>query len=47
MLYAWRGEDVPGEEAMRGSFEDLCRFFTALHEVAGKPEGEFPRMDPR
>jgi len=26
------------------TFENLCKFMTLLHEVAGNPEGEFPRI---
>lgn len=26
------------------TFENLCKFFTLLHEVTGNPEGEFPRI---
>jgi hypothetical protein len=28
------------------TFENMCKFMTLLHEVAGNPEGEFPRMRP-
>lgn len=26
------------------TFENLCRFMTALHDVCGNPEGDFPRV---